>query len=142
MSITLAAAAQRGHVALTVMVADESRVDDISEILNECGAIDVDEKEQQSMAFGNLTGSPTNPSGASLAGGMMGETAASALDNMSHWPAASMTGMGNSDTLKPAKENVQVGKQMVQKGSVRVHQRLVETPVEEQVAWRDERALI
>ena len=113
MSITLAAAAQRGHVALTVMVADGRRVDDISEILNECGAIDVDDKEQQSMAFGNLTGSSTNPSGASLAGGMMGETAASALDNMSHLPAASMTGMGNSDTLKPAKENVQVGKQMV-----------------------------
>ena len=44
---------------------------------------------------------------------------------------ASMTGMGNSDTFKPAEENVQVGKQMVQKGSVRVHQRLVETQVEE-----------
>ena len=54
----------------------------------------------------------------------------------------SMTGVGDNDTLKRVEENLQVGKLTVQKGGVRVHQRMVETPVEEQVTLRDERASI
>ena len=137
---TYSAAAERGHVVLTVMVADEDRVDDISDILNDCGAIDIDEKEQQSMT---RDGSTSQTEAFMAASTPATQTRTSMPDTLSQ-PSrtSSMTGVGDNDTLQRVEENLQVGKRTVQKGGVRVHQRMVETPVEEQVTLRDERASI
>lgn len=117
---TYSEAAQRGHVVLTVAVVNEDDVDDISDILNDCGAIDVDEREQQWKAADGQTGKTVAP----LAG------------------AGVAMGASDDGTLKRIEESLQIGKRNVQKGSVRVHQRVVETPVEEQVSLREERASI
>lgn len=47
-------AASRGSSVLTVSVMDESRVEEISDLLNECGAIDVDERAQQDAPSGAM----------------------------------------------------------------------------------------
>ena len=75
-------------------------------------------------------------------GSSMNQTGASSATGMSHPPETPVAGINSNDTLKRVEENLQVGKQTVQNGSVRVHQRLVETPGEEQVTLRDERALV
>lgn len=109
-------AARRGNTILTVAVADENRVEEISDMLDDCGAVDVDERAQQWQATGAVpaTGKPM------LAG----------------------ADAGDGDTLKVVEETMKVGTRTVQKGNVRVHRRVVETPVEEQVSLRDERASI
>ena len=111
-------AARRGNAILTVAVADEGRVEEISDMLDDCGAVDVDEHAQHWQA-----------SGAVLAAGkpMLADAA---------------VGDGDGDTLKVVEETMKVGTRTVQKGNVRVHRRVVETPVEEQVSLRDERASI
>lgn len=111
-------AARRGNTILTVTLADENRVEEISELLDDCGAVDVDERAQQWQASGAVpaAGKPM------LAGAAVGD--------------------GDGDTLKVVEETMKVGTRTVQKGNVRVHRRVVETPVEEQVSLRDERASI
>ena len=44
--------------------------------------------------------------------------------------------------MKSIQEDLKVGKRVVQKGRVRIHRTMTETPVEEQVRLRDERAII
>lgn len=117
-------AARRGSIILTVSVADEARVDDISDLLDDCGAIDVDERAQQWQA----TDAAPASGKAMLTGGVVGASAA--------------TSAAEGDTLKVVEETMKVGTRTVQKGNVRVHRRVVETPVEEQVSLRDERASI
>ena len=107
-------AASRGNTILTVAVADESRVEEISDMLDDCGAVDVDERAQQWQASGAVP-AVTKPMA---------------------------TGAGTDDTLEVVEETMKVGTRTVQKGNVRVHRRVVETPVEEQVSLRDERASI
>lgn len=109
-------AARRGNTILTVTVADEGRVEEISDMLDDCGAVDVDERAQQWQAPGAVPASvkPVTTGGTS----------------------------DDGDTLKVVEETMKVGTRTVQKGNVRVHRRVVETPVEEQVSLRDERASI
>lgn len=107
-------AARRGSTILTVTVADESRVEEISDLLDDCGAVDVDERAQQWQ-----TSSAVPASGKPM-----------------------LDGIGDDDTLKVVEEDLNVGTRTVQKGNVRVHRHVVETPVEEQVSLRDERASI
>lgn len=109
-------AARRGNTILTVAVADEHRLEEISDMLDDCGAVDVDERAQQWQAAGAV------PAAAK--------------------PMLAGADAGDGDTLKVVEETMKVGTRTVQKGNVRVHRRVVETPVEEQVSLRDERASI
>lgn len=70
-------AVRRGSAVVTVKLADDSKIDPVSDVLEDCGAIDID-----------------------------------------------------------------VGKRQVERGGVRVHRRVSETPVEEQVTLREERAVV
>jgi len=47
-----AEAVRRGSTALTVSLDDDSRVDEVSDIMNECGAIDVNERVERWKAAG------------------------------------------------------------------------------------------
>jgi hypothetical protein len=56
-----AEAVRRGSVALTVSLEDDARVDEVSHILNECGAIDVDERVERWKAAGYTGFDPSAP---------------------------------------------------------------------------------
>ena len=109
-------AMRRGNTVLTVTVTDDGQVEKISDLLEDCGAVDVDERAQQWQG---------------AAGGM--STPVKAMPT---------TAAGDGETLKVVEENLKVGTRTVQKGNVRVHRRIVETPVEEQVLLHDEKAAI
>jgi hypothetical protein len=47
-----AEAVRRGSTALTVSLDEDSRVNEVSDIMNECGAIDVDERVERWKAAG------------------------------------------------------------------------------------------
>lgn len=51
-----AEAARRGDAVLTVAVEDEGRIGEISDILNECGAVDVDDRARAWHAQGDAPG--------------------------------------------------------------------------------------
>ena len=110
-------AVRRGSVVLALDI-NEDQIDRASEILEDCGAIDVDERAER-------------------------------------WKAAGYTGYGanarpltrdeiarDRDTLQVVKEDLKVGKRAVQHGVVRVHQRVTERPVQEQVTLNEERAVV
>ena len=44
---TYTEAVKRGHVVLSVTVADDDRADQVSEIMENCGAVDIDERAEQ-----------------------------------------------------------------------------------------------
>lgn len=111
-------AVRRGSVVLTVTVQDDSEVERASEILESCGAIDVDRR-------------------------------------IEHWQAGGYTGYDSQakpltreeiardrETLQVIQEDLKVGKRAVQRGVVRVHRRVTERPVEEQVTLNEERAVV
>ena len=131
-------AAQRGNTVLTVDVADEDRIEAISDILDDCGAIDVDEREQHLR--GSVVDAPLVPGTHPSSGDM--STGAAHMNTALAGGAARAPDVGGDATLKVVQETMQVGARTVQKGNVRVHRRVVETPVEEQISLRDERAVI
>lgn len=106
-------AMRRGNTVLTVSVADDARVEEISDLLDDCGAVDVDERVQQWQGAADMPA-----------------------------PGQPLATNGDNETLKVVEENMKVGTRTVQKGNVRVHRRMIETPVEEQVSLRDESASI
>jgi uncharacterized protein (TIGR02271 family) len=111
-------AVRRGNAVVSVHLEDESRIDEISKILEKCGAADVDERVEQWKAEGYA---PMARSGRAAG-------------------VAASDGAGQ--TLQSVKEELKVGKRAVHKGRVRVHRTTTTTPVEEKVTLRDETAQI
>jgi len=106
-------ALERGGTALTLNT-DESRADRAIVILNQFGAIDVDERTQGSERE-RLTGSDAHE----YVKGDRGQT-----------------------TIPIVEEELAVGKRAVRRGGVRVISTVTEKPVEEQVTLREERVRI
>jgi uncharacterized protein (TIGR02271 family) len=111
-------AVRRGSAVVSVSLADDSRTDEICDLLEQCGAADVDERVEQWKTDGYAP--MARPSGAVGAVGAGGE----------------------DQTLQSVEEELQVGKREVHKGRVRVHRTTTETPVEEAVTLREEKAQI
>lgn len=119
-SNTYQEAFRRGGFALTVeSVADED-MDRVSEIMEDCGAVDVDEREQQWRNDGWTGGSASTATSQAAVGQDMAA--------------------GQTKTVNLVEENLAVGKRSVGRGGVRVFSRVVETPVEETVRLREEHA--
>jgi stress response protein YsnF len=108
-------AVRRGSAVVSVSLADDSRTDEICELLEQCGAADVDERVEQWKTDGYAP--MARPTGAAGAG-------------------------GQDQTLQSVEEELEVGKREVHKGRVRVHRTTTETPVEEAVTLREEKAQI
>ena len=111
-------AVRRGSVVLTVEVANDGEIAQATRILEEGGAIDVDRR-------------------------------------IEHWKAAGYTGYDEQakpltreeiarerEAMQVVQEELKVGKRAVQGGVVRVHRRVTETPVQEQVTLNEERAVV
>ena len=111
-------AVRRGSMVLTVNVQDESQIERATEILEDCGAIDVDERVEHWKAAG-YTG-----------------------DDEQAKPLARDEIAADRQTLEVMQEELKVGKRAVQRGAVRVHRRVTETPVEEQVTLNQEHTVV
>lgn len=113
-----AEAVRRGSSILTVQVEDDSQVTRISQLLERAGAEDIDRRVEAWKQQG-YTG----------------------YDASAPQPSTARAG-DDRQTLKVVEENLQVGKRQVEDGGVRVHRRLMEKPVSEQVTLREERAVV
>jgi uncharacterized protein (TIGR02271 family) len=148
-------AVSRGSHVLTVTTATLPEVERAADLIERFGPIDIDEKASQwggasttgAMAGGAMAGGAMS-SGA-MGSGTGGQQQAALLSQQSSQGSmASQQGsaMGGSQQLATGEtaaipvieEQLQVGKREVQRGGVRVYQRLVETPVTETVNLREE----
>mgnify|MGYP003576347029 CR=1 FL=1 len=106
--------AQRSNSIVTVHAQSKEEAEAAAEILDDCGAVDVDERAAQ-YGYGNTR-----------SGDSMGDRSHVAADR------------DRSNTIERIEENLEVGKRDVENGGVRVRSRIVERPVEEKVRLREE----
>ena len=110
-------AVRRGNRVLSVQVADESRVDVISDVLEECGAVDVDERVESWKATGY---EPMSPRGAGSNGGAATDLVANDVLGMGEARQLSAAGADDDDNaMKGVEEELKVGKRKVEQGGVR-----------------------
>lgn len=140
-----AAAVRRGGTLLTVR-ADQGHEARVMDILEEHGAVDLDERERSwknegwsaPTASGSQSGTAraeAKPSAFTPASG----TAATSGHATSGTAATSAHGAtGRDETIPVVEERLNVGKREVEQGRVRVRSYAVETPVNEQVRLHDE----
>lgn len=121
-SSTYQEAFRRGGFGLTVESVADADMDRVSEILEDCGAVDVDEREQQWRSDGWSGGAAS----AATSQAAIGQDLAA----------------GQTKTVNLVEENLAVGKRSVGRGGVRVFSRVVETPVEETIRLREEHAAV
>lgn len=113
---TYGEAHRRGGTVLRVVVPDQSDADRAERLLNEAGAVNIDERSQQWREEG-WTGR------AAVAEG-----------------SGANTDAGETRTLKEIEEELKVGKRTVARGGVRIFSRMTEVPVEESIRLREEKA--
>lgn len=111
-------AVRRGAVVVSVQVDDERGIAQAAEILEDCGAIDVDERVERWKAAGY-----------------------SGYDEQAK-PLTRDEIARDRETLQVMQEELKVGKRAVQRGAVRIHRRVTETPVQEEVTLNEERAVV
>jgi stress response protein YsnF len=112
-----AEAVRRGGAVVAVTVADESRVASAREALAETGAVDIEKRVAEWRQSGYE--------------GYRSDAAPYTTDEITK---------ERSRVIPVVEEEVEVGKRQVDLGAVRVVSRMVETPVNETVTLRDERA--
>ena len=149
---TYAEGLRRGGIMLVAHV-DDAKVDDTIRILEKHGSVDLEERETTWRSEG-WTG------GAAVTGGGVADTGAGPLRSLSPVvetkpvvaPAMTPTETvkpavvapvssaraGGDDVLQVVEESLNVGKRAVNRGKVRIHSYVVETPVTETVSLRDE----
>ncbi len=112
---TYSRVAQRAGSIVTVHAQSGDEAERAADILDDCGAVDVNERASQ---FGN-TGNMSNTRKTS-------DTMDSTSDN-------------SATSIPIIEEELQVGKREVETGGVRLRSRIVERPVEENLRLREER---
>lgn len=138
----------RGSTMLSASV-EASQVDTAMDIMEQHGSVDLDEREAtwrqegwtgygatsdaSTTATGTSAGSAT---GATVTGGTMAGATTSAGAAAT---SAVQGSVGRDETIPVAEEQLRVGKRVAEAGRVRVRSYVIETPVQGQVALRDER---
>lgn len=112
-------AVRRGGVILAVDVPDGAPLEPVREALLDAGAVDIDERVEQWRKQGY---SGYNPDAQPY--------------------TADQVAQERSTVLPVIREDIEIGKREVGKGTVRVYSRMVETPVSETVNLREEHATI
>jgi hypothetical protein len=116
-------AVQRGSSVVVVDARDEAQAEQAVECLHQLGAINVDERAQQWRASG---WSPSR---------QQGQCSARTLRD-------DAPPQGQEGVLDVVQEELHVGKRSLDKGGVRVVQRVTEKPVREVVRLREEHATV
>lgn len=112
--------ADRGSV-VTVHAQSEDEAERASDILDDNGAVDVDERDA------TYSGT-TSTTGAGMGTGLMNDTTPVSTDA--------------NQTIKVIEENLEVGKRTVETGGMRLRSRIIEKPVEESLRLREERVTL
>lgn len=111
---------RRGGALVTVRASD-AEVDRILDILDDEGTVDFDERETTWRSEGWTGASATATGAAGLT------------------ERALSTARATDEVIPVAEEELHVGKREVNRGRVRLHSRVIERPVQEQVTLREER---
>jgi len=153
---------RRGGTLVTVR-ADDNMSARIADILDDQGTVDMDERETMWRRDGwtgkyDGTSGPTGTGIASevaAAAGNAAHAVGEAARDVKHAvtgdrdtraarPSADTVGerSGSNETIPIVEEQLRVGKREENRGRVRIHAHVVETPVQEQVSLRDEKVTI
>ncbi|SFU39571.1 YsnF/AvaK domain-containing protein [Pseudoduganella namucuonensis] len=134
-------AVHRGKAVLTVQADSEDEIERAADIVERYGPVDIDEYQNEWRASG-WSGAETPRSGAQ---NLQGSAASQgAMQSASQQGGASAQGSmqyaagAASQTIPVVEEALKVGKRIVQRGGLRIHQRVVSTPVSENVSLREE----
>ena len=117
---------------VTVHAQSDDEAERAADILDDNGAVDVDERAAQ-YGYGSTTTGAT--AGAAVGAPNMMETGNTTTTNRDLTTDA-------DQTIKVIQENLEVGKREVERGGVRVRSRIVEKPVEESLRLREERVSV
>jgi uncharacterized protein (TIGR02271 family) len=135
-----------GQHVLTLTTDSEPEVERAADLIERFGPIDIDERHDlagDAATLGAGAYQPaTSPSVAAgsmqsttQAGNLSGNVAGSRTDSLQREQAVERSGKA---AIPVVREEVQVGKRLVERGGVRVFSRVVETPVNETVNLREE----
>lgn len=138
-------AVNRGHYVLTLNAASEPEVERAADIVERYNPVDIDEQAQQWQTSGMSAGAM----GAGSSGLQQSQSASQqfAQGSAGNVNSGSIQGSnlaatqqrGDATTAIPViQEELKVGKREVQRGGVRIYQRMVETPVNETIGLREE----
>lgn len=111
---------------VTVHTESDDEAERAADILDEAGAVDVDER---SATYDSLTTAPSASMGAAFTGTPTTDSDLSKVTD-------------SDQTIKVIEENLAVGKRTVETGGVRLRSRIVAKPVEESVRLREERVTV
>ncbi len=114
-------AVRRGRAVLVVDARDERQAEEAASCLNTLGALDIDEQASQWRSQG-WTGASRSTAGQT--------------------GARSDKAVGKTESLKVVQEELKVGKRRVDRGGVRIVQRISDKPVREVVSLREEHAVV
>jgi uncharacterized protein (TIGR02271 family) len=139
-------AVRRGGFLLTAKV-ERTAAERAMDILEEHGAVDLDERQrtwraegwtghQATSAAGTLPDGSTVAIAPATAGATVPTMTATAATREAPAPHAGMT--GGEERIEIVEEQMRIGKRLAAGGRVRVRSYVVETPVEEHVTLRDE----
>jgi len=143
--------ASRGSV-VTVHAQSDDEAEQAADILDDNGAVDVDERASQ-YGYGD-TGTQTTMGTAGTSYGTtdttMGTTGLDTDVTGVNYGDTTNRGLtsdrdlttDNDQTIKVIEENLEVGKREVERGGVRVRSRIIERPVEESLRLREERVRV
>ena len=141
-----------GGTVVTV-VADETQIDDVNDILVRHDPIDLDERHSHystTGVYGDETPGYATTGGANLGSTTLGATTLGATTSNSAYagspgalPVADVagtasTGRTSEEVIALSEETLSVGKRAVERGTTRVRRYVVERPVEEQIRLRNE----
>jgi stress response protein YsnF len=130
---------RRGSYGLTVNVED-SQIDQAESILNDAGAVDIDERTRQWQSENSAVGLSAASTPGAAAQGMSTPGTAVLSETPQSTSQTTGVGTGGNRTLQEINEELKVGKRVVSRGGIRIYSRMVQTPVEETVRLREEHA--
>jgi len=133
-----AEAARRGSTVLSVTT-DDNQAERVADIIDQYNPIDLNQREAEWRKQG-WTGYSAASAGQAASAGTAAtrSTAATASAAATTRPAAAVQRVEGEQAIPVVQEELKVGKRAVRAGGVRVHTRVIETPVQEQVNLRQE----
>lgn len=130
----------RNAAIVTVLTDSEEKARRASEVLDDCGAVDIDERsseyERQSMGS---TQSMSSTQGMDTTSSSVSDTDLTDRSRRTSILDTEDSVNSSEKSIPIVEESLQVGKREVERGGVRVRSRIIERPVEETLRLREER---
>lgn len=134
---------------VTVLAESSDDAERAAEILDECGAVDVDERynQLQGTDYSSQRTSSVTDSGVDLSTArpnlMDDELETTSARSTDEFETTNLRDQDiNNRSIPIIEEELHVGKREVEQGAVRIRSRIIERPVEESVRLREERVIV